>query len=92
MSNTNNTLINTYYTYIMCDSMVNVTLTVPADLKKRMDEFPEINWSEVARQAINQKIQELVLLRSITAKSKLTEENVQEIGDKIKMAIAAKHR
>ncbi len=76
----------------MCDSMVNVTLTVPADLKKRMDEFPEINWSEVARQAINQKIQELVLLRSITAKSRLTDENVQEIGDKIKMAIAAKHR
>ncbi|MCI0503214.1 hypothetical protein L0Y65_00715 [Candidatus Micrarchaeota archaeon] len=72
--------------------MVNVTLTVPADLKKRMDEFPEINWSEVARQAINQKIQELVLLRSITAKSRLTDENVQEIGDKIKMAIAAKHR
>ena len=76
----------------MCDTMVNVTLTVPADLKKRMDEFPEINWSEVARQAINQKIQELILLRSITAKSKLTEENVQEIGDRIKMAIAAKHR
>lgn len=76
----------------MCDSMVNVTLTVPTDLKKRMDEFPEINWSEIARQAINQRIQELTLLRSITAKSKLTEENVEEIGKKIKMAIAEKHR
>jgi hypothetical protein len=72
--------------------MVNVTLTVPVDLKKRMDLFPEINWSEVARQAFNQKIQELLVLRSITSKSKLTEADVKEIGDKIKMAIAAKHR
>ena len=76
----------------MCDCMVNVTLTVPADLKMKMDQFPEINWSEVARQAINQKIQELILLRSITAKSQLTEDDVKEIGDKIKVAIAAKHR
>ena len=72
--------------------MVNVTLTVPADLKKRMDMFPEINWSEVARQAFNQKIQELLILRSITSKSKLTDGDVKEIGDRIKMAIAAKHR
>ncbi len=76
----------------MCDSMVNVTLTVPSDLKKKMDEFPEMNWSEIARQAINQKIRELILFRSITAKSKLTDENVKEIGDKIKVAIAERHR
>jgi hypothetical protein len=72
--------------------MVNVTLTVPIDLKKHMDEFSEINWSEVARQAINRKIQELVLLRSITSKSKLTEKDVEEIRRKIKAAIAGKHR
>jgi hypothetical protein len=71
--------------------MVNVTLTVSTDLKKKMDEFPEINWSEIARQAINQRIQELTLLRSITSKSKLTEANVEEIGKKIKIAISEKH-
>ena len=31
--------------------MVTMTLAVPKDLKERMDSFPEINWSEVARQA-----------------------------------------
>jgi len=72
--------------------MVNVTLTVPADLKKKMDAFPEINWSEIARQAINQKIQELMLLRAITSKSKLSEADVKEIGEKIKVAVAARHR
>ena len=72
--------------------MVNVTLTVSADLKKKMEAFPEINWSEIARQAINRKIQELLILRSITAKSKLTEADVKEIGDRIKKAVAEKHR
>ncbi|MEW6748690.1 MAG: hypothetical protein AB1295_03205 [Candidatus Micrarchaeota archaeon] len=72
--------------------MVNVTLTVPTDLKKRMDEFPEINWSEVARQAISRKIKELLIVRTITAKSKLTDADVKEIGDKIKIAIAERHR
>jgi hypothetical protein len=72
--------------------MVNMTLTVPADLKKKMDGFPEINWSEVARQAFNKKIQELALLRTITADSRLTEENATDIGDRIKAAIAQRHR
>ncbi|MDO8553283.1 MAG: hypothetical protein Q7S22_00620 [Candidatus Micrarchaeota archaeon] len=72
--------------------MTNITLTVPEDLKKNMDMFPELNWSEVARQAINQKIQELLLFKSITSKSKLTETDVEEIGNKIKKAIADRHK
>jgi len=72
--------------------MVNITLSVPEDLKKRMDQFPEINWSEVARQAINERVQELMILRSITSRGKLTEADVKDIGDRIKVAIAAKHK
>ena len=36
--------------------MVNITLAVPEELKKRMDLFPEINWSEVATQAVFQRL------------------------------------
>ncbi len=72
--------------------MTNITLTVPEDLKKKMEMFPEMNWSEIARQAINQKIQELLLFKSITSKSKLTDADVEEIGNKIKTAIAERHR
>ena len=71
--------------------MVNITLTVSEDLKKKMDQFAEVNWSEVARQAIQEKMRELLLVRSITSKSKLTEEDVEEIGNKIKKAIAKRH-
>jgi len=32
--------------------MPTITVNVDDDLKKRMEKHPEINWSEVTRQAI----------------------------------------
>ena len=32
--------------------MTTITLSMPNELKKQMDEFGEINWSAVAREAI----------------------------------------
>ncbi|WP_337288202.1 hypothetical protein [Candidatus Methylomirabilis sp.] len=34
--------------------MANLTLAIPADLKAEMKKCAEINWSEVARQAITE--------------------------------------
>ena len=39
--------------------MVNITLAVPNDMKRRMDSFAEINWSAVARQAFQEKMDDL---------------------------------
>lgn len=36
--------------------MSNITLYVPEEVKKRMDAYSEIRWSEVVRQAINRKL------------------------------------
>ena len=36
--------------------MPTITLSVPEDLKQEMDEFKEMNWSEVARVAIREKV------------------------------------
>jgi hypothetical protein len=47
---------------IMC-KMSNITLSVPEDLKKKMDEHSIINWSEVARQAFIEKIADLEFLQ-----------------------------
>ena len=71
--------------------MVSVTLAVPKDLKEQMDEFPIINWSEVARQAISEKIRELKLLKEITSKSRLSENDALTIGKKVKAGIARRH-
>jgi len=63
--------------------MPSITVNVDNDLKERMEKRPEINWSEVTRQAIQEKIETLELMDELTSESELTERDVQEIADKI---------
>ena len=63
--------------------MPSITVNVDDDLKARMEEHPEINWSEVTRQAIRQKIEALEVMDELTSESELTESDVQEIAEKI---------
>ncbi|RXK51438.1 hypothetical protein [Halorientalis pallida] len=63
--------------------MPTITVNVDDDLKERMEEHPEINWSEVTRQAIQEKIDALEVMDELTSESELTESDVQEIADKI---------
>lgn len=72
--------------------MVTMTLSVPEELKKRMESFPEINWSEVARQAFKQKIADLELLRRFKAESTLTEKDALELGRKVSKKLAKRYR
>ena len=67
--------------------MVSITLSVPEELKKEMDKFPEMNWSEIARAAIKTKIAQISILKAITAKSKLTEKDALELGRKINQSL-----
>lgn len=64
--------------------MPTITLSMPDDLKKQMDEFGDINWSAVAREAIKGKLSQLVLFKSIVSKSRLTEKDALELGRQIK--------
>jgi hypothetical protein len=63
--------------------MPSITVNVDDDLKERMENHPEINWSEVTRQAIQEKVETLELMDELTSQSELTETDVQEIADKI---------
>jgi hypothetical protein len=60
-----------------------ITVNVDEALKERMERHPEINWSEVTRQAIRGKIEQLELLDELTAESELTEADVSEIAARI---------
>ena len=71
--------------------MVNVTLSIPTDMKHKMDSFAEINWSAVARQAFEEQITKLELVNSIVSKSKATEKDVEELSKKIKQGIWQRH-
>ena len=63
--------------------MPTITVSVDDDLKERMEAHPEINWSEVTRQAIREKITQLELMDELTADSRLTDEDVDELAAKI---------
>ncbi|MDG5760624.1 hypothetical protein QA600_14905 [Natronococcus sp. A-GB1] len=63
--------------------MPSITVNVDDDLKTRMENHPEINWSEVTRQAIQEKVETLEMMDELTGESELTERDVQEIADRI---------
>lgn len=67
--------------------MANMTLTVPQELHKRMKQHTELKWSDVARQAFERKVEELEFMEKALKNSKLTEEDAERIGHKIKTEI-----
>lgn len=74
------------------DSLVSVTLSVPEELHRLMKKHPEIEWSEVARQAMWEYAKKLETLDKIANKSKITEEDALEIGRAVKRRISDRYR
>ena len=72
-------------------TMVSLTLAIPEDLRAKMNQFPEINWSEVARQAIIQKIRVLDQMQRFFSKSTLTQDDAIKLGRKIKKRMWEKY-
>ncbi len=70
--------------------MTNMTLSVPKDLHQRMRKFSEVRWSEVARKAIQKRVEDMETLEKIASKSKLTEKDAKEIASKINRAATKK--
>lgn len=68
--------------------MPNMTIRVPDDLKTAIDAHPEINWSEVARQAMWRYIRKLEVAEEIASESKLTETEAVELSEDLKRDIA----
>ena len=69
--------------------MPNLTLSINAKIKREMQTFPEINWSQVARSAIERKLAEMKFLAEFTKESEITLEDAQELGKKVGKSIAA---
>ena len=72
--------------------MVSITLSVPEELKKEMDQFKEMNWSEVARRAIIQKIEFLKLFEQATKNSTFTEKDAIRLGRKVNERMAKRYK
>lgn len=71
--------------------MVTMTLAVPEELKQRMEAFPEMNWSEVARQAFIQRLMDLEFLKKFKSKSTLTEEDALRLGAEVSRKLTKRY-
>lgn len=72
--------------------MVNITLSVPSELKNRMDSFAEINWSAVAREAFDEKMRDLELIKKFKSKSTINEEDALKLGRELNKRLAKKRK
>ncbi|MEK6981699.1 MAG: hypothetical protein AABX38_02105 [Candidatus Micrarchaeota archaeon] len=71
--------------------MTNITLSIPVEVKKMMDEYSEVKWSEVARKAIIEKLAILRRLDQLSVSSKITDEDIMKMEKELKGRIASKH-
>ncbi|OIO09205.1 MAG: hypothetical protein AUJ52_06735 [Elusimicrobia bacterium CG1_02_63_36] len=71
--------------------MPNLTLAISEEIKQRMAMFPEINWSEVARQAIIEKTKIMEHAQTLLAGSKLTEQDAVRLGEQAKLKVSKRH-
>ena len=45
--------------------MATFTVSIPEELKKKLDEHPEINWAEYVKQKFEQRIKELMKFQEL---------------------------
>ena len=69
----------------------NITLSVADDAHARMRQHPEIKWSEVARRAIDERLDLLEALDEIAGKSKLSASDAAKLAEKIRRGVAKRH-
>ncbi|HLC79046.1 MAG TPA: hypothetical protein VJG83_01320 [archaeon] len=60
--------------------MVSMTLSIEDAMRKRMKKHPQIKWSEVARAAIRQQLEDIEKTQRIASRSRLTESQINEIA------------
>ena len=72
-----------YHIIICGDTMGNMTLSIPDEVQKEMKQFSEVKWSEVARKAIQERLEILRLAEKLVKKSKLSAKDVEDFSRKI---------
>ena len=70
--------------------MPHITLSVNNETYEQMKQFSDIKWSEVARRAIEKRIEELKLLEMLLNEEEMDDE-LKMLQNKIKSKVAEKH-
>lgn len=70
--------------------MPKVTFEVPPDLKRLMDQHPEINWSSVFRQSIDRQARAAEIARQILEEQ--SDPRVQAVAAALKTGVSRRFR
>ena len=65
-----------------------MTLSIPDELLRRMKQFREVKWSEVARQTFEKRLNDFEAVEKIAQNSKLTKKDANEIANLINKSVA----
>ncbi len=75
--------------------MVSITLSIPEEIRKKMKEHDEINWSALVRKMIEKKIEQLLwkeeMLKQLKQEEKF-EFGAIRIGNKIKEEMLKRYK
>ena len=66
----------------------NFTVRMGEDLKQRMKDHPEINWSHVIREHVHSMLDDIERMNDLTANSQLTDDAIDDLADMINAAAA----
>ena len=70
--------------------MVSLTLKITNDFKALIDKLTWINWSELARDEVQKKLEEersVETFKKIIAKSRLTQEDADRLSENVKQSM-----
>ncbi len=72
--------------------MATLSVSVPDDMKEKMEHMEEINWSAVARKAFEEKIEQVEFMVSIGNKSKMSKKDADKIINKISRGVSKRFK
>jgi hypothetical protein len=74
--------------------MGSVTFAIDESIRPRLDKFPWVNWSVLAREDTQKKLvqfRQIEEFRKIVSKSVLTQEKADELADKASWSLSRKY-
>ncbi|MCG2825159.1 MAG: hypothetical protein L6265_01050 [Thermoplasmatales archaeon] len=72
--------------------MGELVIEIPEELRAEMEELPKVNWQLVVRRSLKHELKEILELKRIISKSKLTDEDVLELSEKIDKSLSKRFK
>ena len=71
--------------------MTKITISIPEELKE-LAYISKINWQLVVARKLKEELEELVKIKRIVSKSKLTEEQADELANEVNLSLADRYK